>query len=389
MMTCACVAMDFFAMLVSCTDCSSQSLDDSRMTMRSLYMNRKGVASIDSTMLARIGLSHCGATRPLMAPSASSTKPNSPACARYSPVRSATPGAAPNRRVSPATRMNLASTGSVVSSSTRNQLSSTGRQSSFMPTVMKNSPSSTSWKGRMSVSTWCLNSVSATSMPATKAPSASDSPACSVIQARPSVISSRFSTNSSSLLRRATIVSHQRMARRPPTSRIVSSAAALTQASARAQAMSLPLEFSAGISTSSGTTAKSWNSSTPMTRLPCSLSTSSRSAISLTTMAVLDIAIAAPSTTLPCQPISQGIEVCEKIHTSSAWPSSVPAIVANTCDSPSPNTSLRMLRSLGRLNSSPMTNIRKTTPNSARYLMLALSRASASAFGPMITPTTR
>ena len=51
--------------------------------------------------------------------------------------------------------------------------------------VMKNRPSSTSWNGRMSVSTWCLYSVSAISMPATKAPSASDRPACSVSQARP------------------------------------------------------------------------------------------------------------------------------------------------------------------------------------------------------------
>jgi hypothetical protein len=42
-------------------------------------------------------------------------------------------------------------------------------------------------------------------------------------------------------------------------------------------------------------------------------------------------------------------------------------MVSSTCDSPSPNTSVRMLRSLGRLNSSPMTNIRNTTPNSARY----------------------
>ena len=126
-----------------------------------------------------------------------------------------------------------------------------------------------------------------------------------------------------------------------------------------------------------------------MTRRPCSLSSSSRSAIILTTMAVLDMAIAPPSTTAPCQPICQGIAVNEKIHTSSAWPSSAPAIVSTTCDRPRPKTSERMLRSLGRLNSSPMTNIRKTTPNSARYLTLAVSAASASAFGPMSTPTTR
>ena len=96
-------------MVVSCTDCSSQSVDDRRMTMRLLYMMRKGAISIDSTMLARIGLTHCGATRLFSAPSASSTKPNSPACARYSPVRSATPGVAPKTRVSAATSTNLAS----------------------------------------------------------------------------------------------------------------------------------------------------------------------------------------------------------------------------------------------------------------------------------------
>jgi hypothetical protein len=56
--------MDFLAMLVSCTDCSSQSVADSRITMRLLYMIRKGVASIDSTMLASTGLTHSGATRP-------------------------------------------------------------------------------------------------------------------------------------------------------------------------------------------------------------------------------------------------------------------------------------------------------------------------------------
>ncbi len=156
-----------------------------------------------------------------------------------------------------------------------------------------------------------------------------------------------------------------------------------------AQAMSLPLESSAGISTSSGTTARSWNSSTPMTRRPCSVSNSSRSAIIFTTMAVLDMAIAPPSTSEPCQPICQGVSVKEKIHTSRPWPAVVPIIVTATCDSPRPKTSERMLRSLGRLNSSPMTNIRKTTPNSARYLMPAVSLANASAFGPMSRPTTR
>ena len=75
-------------------------------------MMRKGVASIDSTMLASTGLTHSAPTSPRSAPSVSSTKPNSPACARYRPVRSATPGWAPNRRASAATSRNFASTGS-------------------------------------------------------------------------------------------------------------------------------------------------------------------------------------------------------------------------------------------------------------------------------------
>jgi hypothetical protein len=220
-------------------------------------MMMKGVASIDSTMLASTGLVHCALMRPRSAPRVSSTKPNSPACARYRPVRIATPGVARKASASSATSTAFATTGISVSSSTSGHCSATGRQSSFMPMVMKKRPSSTSWKGRMSVSTWCLYSVSAISMPAMKAPSASDSPACSVSQARPSVTSSRFSTKSSSLLRRATMVSHQRITRWPPISSSVSSAAAFSSAKPSAVAMRSALSPRAGISTSSGTTARS------------------------------------------------------------------------------------------------------------------------------------
>ena len=153
----------------------------------------------------------------------------------------------------------------------------------------------------MSVSTWCLNSVSAISMPAMKAPSASESPASSVSQARPSVTSSRLRTNSSSLLRRTTSVSQRRITHLPPTSSTASRAPALTNAIARASSSTSGDEPSAGISTSKGTTARSWNSSTPMTRRPCSLSSSSRSAMSLTTIAVELIARALPRAIAPCQ----------------------------------------------------------------------------------------
>ena len=69
-------------MLVNCTDCSSQSVGDRRITMRLLYITTKGVASIDNTMLASTGLTQRGSISPCSEPKVSSTKPNSPAWAR-------------------------------------------------------------------------------------------------------------------------------------------------------------------------------------------------------------------------------------------------------------------------------------------------------------------
>ena len=46
-----------------------------------------------------------------------------------------------------------------------------------------------------------------------------------------------------------------------------------------------------------------------MTRRPCSVSNSSRSAISFTRIAVEDMAIAAPSTTAPCHDICHALPV--------------------------------------------------------------------------------
>ena len=82
----------------------------------------------------------------------------------------------------------------------------------------------------MSVPTWWRYSVSDTSTPAMNAPSARLRPASSVSQASPSVMSSRFSMNSSSLLRRATSVSHQRITLCPPVSSTATSTVALSKA---------------------------------------------------------------------------------------------------------------------------------------------------------------
>ena len=106
-------------------------------------------------------------------------------------------------------------------------------------------------------------------------------------------------------------------------------------------------------------------------------------------MAVLLMAMAPPSTTAPRQSRPQPSPKRMNSHARNALPIRAPAKVSITCDIPSPNTRVRMLRSLGRLNSSPMTNIRNTTPNSARYFTLAESAAKPSAWGPISTPTDR
>ena len=219
-----------------------------------------------------------------------------------------------------------------------------------------------------------------------KAPSAKLRPARSVSQASPSVISSRLSMNSSSLLRRTTRVSHQRMTPCPPVSSTVTRTVALSSARPRAPSRCSGDEPSAGTSTRSGTTARSWNSKMPITLRPCSLSISARSDISFTTMAVLLMDNTPASAKAVCQPTS---------HTppnhcaSSSVPPNPTAMVTATCSRPSPNTWARIARNFGRLNSRPMANIRNTTPNSPRWRTLSELLASARAFGPISTPAMR
>ncbi len=70
------------AMVVICSDCCSQSPATSFITIGLLYWIRKGVASMDSTIAASTGFMSAGSTRPCSCVRESSTKPNSPACAR-------------------------------------------------------------------------------------------------------------------------------------------------------------------------------------------------------------------------------------------------------------------------------------------------------------------
>jgi hypothetical protein len=80
-------------------------------------------------------------------------------------------------------------------------------------------------------------------------------------------------------------------------------------------------------------------------------------------MAVLLMASALDSARAVCQPSPR---LRGRKPTSTKVTSVAASMVMATCSNPSPNTWLRMARSLLRLNSSPITNIRNTTPNSPR-----------------------
>ena len=84
------------------------------------------------------------------------------------------------------------------------------------------------------------------------------------------------------------------------------------------------------------------------------------------TIAVELIASAAPSAIALCQPRPQARPLAANSETSAALPASAAKIVSTTWLRPRPKTSFLRLRSFGRLNSRPMTNIRKTMPKSAR-----------------------
>ena len=198
------------------------------------------------------------------------------------------------------------------------------------------------------------------------------------MNAAASVISSTLSTNSSFERRRATTRSQRRIGRGPPTITSTSAAVALASAAAMARPIASAGCPSTGISTSSGTTARSWNSSTAITSRPCALSSSPRSTSSFDTIAVDDMARMPPSASPACHDAPNSV----------ALPMAS-ASVAATCAPPRPNTRRRMVFSLVRLNSRPIENIRKTTPSSARRLVSSRSATTPSACGPSARPVTR
>ena len=105
------------------------------------------------------------------------TKANSPPGPSSRPVSIAAGQGTRNSRARPMMRAALMAIRPATEASSQNGSRASSRRSIPMPTVKKNRPSSSPLKGSMVVSMALRYSVSASSRPATKAPSAMESPA--------------------------------------------------------------------------------------------------------------------------------------------------------------------------------------------------------------------
>ena len=124
-----------------------------RLLMRSASRGRKGAASIEITIAAIAICAARPSSAPVVMPSVRITKPNSPAGARSDATILASAVFMPNRCAKGCKISALPTSRPTSVSSTQPSCEATNGPSSCIPTEMKNMPSSTSRKGRISSST--------------------------------------------------------------------------------------------------------------------------------------------------------------------------------------------------------------------------------------------
>ena len=169
-----------------------------------------------------------------------------------------------------------------------------------MPTETKNTPSSRPLNGSIVASMARRYSVSASSRPATKAPSVIDRPLAAAVSAVPTMTSRQAAMNSSVERVRATSWNSGRRARRPATTISTSAIAAWPSAMASAQPLSPPSSRpSTAIANRTGATARSWNSRTAKLVRPVGAFSRFCSARTGSTTAVDDRARPMPTITAP------------------------------------------------------------------------------------------
>ena len=226
--------------------------------MRRAATASSGISAMVSEVTASVKLAIGGAMMPSAVAMPMATKANSPPGPSSRPVSIAAGQGTRNSRARPMTRAALMAIRPATEASSQNGSRASSRRSIPMPTVKKNRPSSSPLKGSMVVSMALRYSVSASSRPATKAPSAMESPAMPAMKPVPRTTNSVAATNRSLAPLDATSRNSGRSSSRPI--KTISPTASVAWASARARpASSEPPERAPRIETSSssGTTARS------------------------------------------------------------------------------------------------------------------------------------
>ncbi len=236
----------------------------------------------------------------------------------------------------------------------------------------------------MSVSSSRRYSLSASSTPARKAPSAIDSPTACISAAVPTTRPSAAAVKISGVWLRAIQRSAGRIARRPPSTitAIMPNARAAAINGWPASAPATRSGAISGISASSGIAAMSWNSDTLSTDWPAVVCRMLRSLSVASPMAVDDMASAAPATTANCQPSGQNPMQAQPI-------AAISARLPISCALPQPKIGRRIAHSRLGSSSRPIRNSISTTPNSARSTICDGSVTRRRPHGPIAKPAPR
>ena len=253
-------------------------------------------------------------------------------------------------------------------------------KSMLMPTAMKNRPSSRPLKGSMSVSSSRRYSLSDSSTPARKAPSAIDRPTTCISAAMATTSNSAAAVKISGVSLRAIQRSAGRSSSRPPSTMAamtptIFSASSHTGKPACAGLSDTP---SSGISARMGMAATSWNSRMAKPASPLGVRSKLRSPITCMAMAVDDSASPSDATTA----VRHGTPASHAAAASSAAQPS-------TCALPQPKMGPRSFHSRLGSSSSPTRNSISTTPNSAKCRMVCTSLTQPTPHGPITMPAAR
>ncbi len=308
------------------------------------------------------------------------TKPNSPPCASSSTNTGRSASGNGIARAMASSTSAFSSRKPATTAATSPGRASTTAKSMLMPTAMKNSPSSSPLKGSRSVSSSRRYSLSASSTPARKAPSAIDSPTDSISAAVATTSSSDAAVKISGVSLRAIQRSAGRSASRPPSTISATTPTAL----AAPHQPSLPAGASAAATASSGSSARigmaamSCSSATLSTLCPERVAIRLRSLSTPRPMAVDDSARPSPAT-------SASRQSTPKARPAARISSVEPAI----CTLPQPKIGRRSAHSRLGSSSSPTRKSISTTPNSAKCRMVAVSVTSRRPKGPMAMPAAR